>query len=504
MKIMHVLERILVVLFGLAVTLVMLEAGLRLVTALSLASLSSPQLTAQKQGECRVLCIGDSFVAGSGVRDRTQWSYPSQLQKLFTQDTGMCPVTVINTGKQGENLFQIRQRLTKDIDSVSPSMVIFLGGFIQDENQYGYYQYLCAGSTLMRALDMLNCSSVVRLCRYLHADLQYKRQQKYNEFPDMPLNEAFITPAAKRCIERFELCRSAGNNEDAARALMAALRIEPYCIQGCSQLFDLIDDDNPSLTRPPVIFIELLGNIPAGMIVSDRMYYQLGIAYLCRFKYATTYLKRPYGNTELVRATDAFIHGLTTPWQTDTRERNLCYLMLGRIYGMCPDVKIRTRICALFVQNFLWESSQCISMLYGDKFFSSTDDWSEYEIRGMIDMCHSRNIPFVFQTYPKSIFFQEQRCNTLYRLLAAKFHASLIDHEQLMKDIPWESIRSTFDDYHCNEYGYRLMAEQVHDVLVTRYPLLFMHSPVSGKTSGRQAPCRNNDDVVARQKKLLH
>lgn len=470
---MHVFERILVVFFGIAGALVMLEAGLRLGAALSLASLSSPPLMAQKQGQCRVLCIGDSFVAGSGVRDRKQWSYPSQLQKLFSQNTGMCPVTVINTGKQGENLFQIRQRLAKDIDSVSPSVVIFLGGFIQDENQYGYFQYLCAGSTLMRALDMVNYSSVVRLCRYLHADLRYKRQRKYNEFPDIPLNEAFVTPAAKQYIERFELCRHAGNNEDAARELMAALWCEPNCIQGCNQLFDLIDDDNPSVDNPPEIFIGLLGNIPAGMVVSDRMYYQLGVAYLYRFKHEKKYLKRSYKSTDLMRATEAFIHGLTTPWQTDTRERNLCYLMLGRIYAICPDLVIRARICSIFVKNFLWESSQCISMLNGDKFLSSTDDWSVYEICGMMDMCHARGIPFVLQTYPKSIFSQEQRCNALYRMMAEKYRVPLIDQEQLVKDIPWESIRSTFDDYHCNEYGYRLMAEHVYDFLVDRYPHVF-------------------------------
>lgn len=127
-------QKIILALFGIFLSLVILEAGLRLGRFVFLALQEYHNMRAIKQeGVCRIMCLGESTTALGG-----QDSYPSQLEEaLNARNTGI-KFLVINKGIPGIHTTAIVENLTDNLNKYNPSIVVTMMGI---NDQIGYLQY---------------------------------------------------------------------------------------------------------------------------------------------------------------------------------------------------------------------------------------------------------------------------------------------------------------------------------------------------------------------------
>jgi lysophospholipase L1-like esterase len=78
-------------------------------------------------GHRAVLCVGDSWTHGMGSSDVSRHSYPAVLQELLRSSTDTA-WTVVNGGLSGQNSRDVLQRLPSQLDNFRPSIVCVLVG----------------------------------------------------------------------------------------------------------------------------------------------------------------------------------------------------------------------------------------------------------------------------------------------------------------------------------------------------------------------------------------
>jgi len=123
-----ILQRMLLVLFGLFLCIVLLEIGLRLggIIFLSLQEYRN-KLSINRQGTFRIMCLGESTTAMGG-RD----SYPSQLEDILNQRNTGIRFSVINKGVPSISTAYLLNHLEENIAKYKPGMIITMIG-INDE-----------------------------------------------------------------------------------------------------------------------------------------------------------------------------------------------------------------------------------------------------------------------------------------------------------------------------------------------------------------------------------
>jgi len=120
----HLEKRVLALLFGVALTFVLLEAGLW-IASLLFKPPDRAALLAPAPGERRIVCIGDSNTYG--IYLKPEQSYPAQLQGFLDRVPGN-PWRVINLGFPGQNSAQVRGRLAENLALYRAEILIVLVG----------------------------------------------------------------------------------------------------------------------------------------------------------------------------------------------------------------------------------------------------------------------------------------------------------------------------------------------------------------------------------------
>lgn len=122
------------IIFGLFLTAVILEAGLRLAGFAYLSwqdYQNSRALQEKDKGEYRILCIGESTTAFGGEN-----SYPAQLEKILNQKSEGRHFSVINKGLPGMDTTVIISELRRNIARYRPQIIIAMMG-INDTQKTG-------------------------------------------------------------------------------------------------------------------------------------------------------------------------------------------------------------------------------------------------------------------------------------------------------------------------------------------------------------------------------
>jgi tetratricopeptide (TPR) repeat protein len=117
-------KKITVILSGLFLALIILEAGLRLegIFVLSLQEYGNPQALKQK-GTYRIMCLGDSTTAFGGKN-----SYPRQLENILNEMNPGMKFDVVNQGFAGATSGLILSNLNRNIKKFYPEMIIIMTG----------------------------------------------------------------------------------------------------------------------------------------------------------------------------------------------------------------------------------------------------------------------------------------------------------------------------------------------------------------------------------------
>jgi tetratricopeptide (TPR) repeat protein len=158
-----IFRKTIIVLSGLILSLVILEAGLRLggFVLLSLQEYGNLQSIKQK-GAYRILCLGEST---------TQGAYPKPLEQVLNQRNIGIRFTVIDKGKAGTSTPEIVGHVESDLDEYRPNMVIAMMGI--NEKGVRYYEDIPESDTWL----FRHCR-VYKFCRMLYMNLLKKLWKK--------------------------------------------------------------------------------------------------------------------------------------------------------------------------------------------------------------------------------------------------------------------------------------------------------------------------------------
>ena len=123
-------QNLLLIIFGILLSLVLMELGLRLggVVFLSLQEYRNVRSIIGK-GEYRIMCIGESTTAFGG-----EDSYPAQLEKILNARHLGIRFKVINKGVPGTDVSFLVSKLSSQVDKYHPDMIITMMGI----NNYGF------------------------------------------------------------------------------------------------------------------------------------------------------------------------------------------------------------------------------------------------------------------------------------------------------------------------------------------------------------------------------
>lgn len=143
---------------GVLLSLVMLEAGLRVLAFGHTFSRQSRNfLSLKANGEYRILALGESTTAVGGDD-----SYPGQLERILNSSNLGQKFTVINEGVVGTNSFTILSNLEKNLMKYKPDMVIVMMG-VNDE-RYASAEYgQVAGATQASFPENLKVYRLLRI-----------------------------------------------------------------------------------------------------------------------------------------------------------------------------------------------------------------------------------------------------------------------------------------------------------------------------------------------------
>ncbi|MBN1385149.1 MAG: tetratricopeptide repeat protein [Elusimicrobia bacterium] len=155
-------QKILLVIFGLCLTVILLEAGLRIAGFIYLSLQEYRNIVSLKQkGTYRIMCLGESTTASGG-----KYSYPSQLQRILNQNDAGLKFSVINKGIIGTDTSVIVSRLEYNLSKYKPDMVVTMMG-INDERKYIVPYKDTATSKVMQFFKSFRTYKLVKLL-YLH------------------------------------------------------------------------------------------------------------------------------------------------------------------------------------------------------------------------------------------------------------------------------------------------------------------------------------------------
>jgi tetratricopeptide (TPR) repeat protein len=148
--------KITLIIGGLFVFLVLLEAGLRLggFMARSAQEYKNRQ-SLQQKGTCRIMCLGESTTAGQ---------YPPHLEKILNQRRTGMQFSVIDKGIGGITTAVILTKLESNLDQYHPDMVVAMMGI----NDWGILYYKDIPEAQTRLFYYCKTYRLIRLL-WLHA-----------------------------------------------------------------------------------------------------------------------------------------------------------------------------------------------------------------------------------------------------------------------------------------------------------------------------------------------
>jgi tetratricopeptide (TPR) repeat protein len=150
-----VFQKIFLVLFGVLLTLIMLEIGLRLgrFIILSLQEYRN-RVSFKQKGEYRILCLGEST---------TERRYPSLLKEVLNQRNIGIKFSVINKGICAATTGILLSHLEGNLDKYTPNMVIAMMGINEQSIYMSYKDRQVLGFNLF--LNSLKVYNLIRLIR---------------------------------------------------------------------------------------------------------------------------------------------------------------------------------------------------------------------------------------------------------------------------------------------------------------------------------------------------
>ncbi len=380
-----------------------------------------------KNDAVKILCLGDSFTFGEGAPKG--FSYPEQLQKMLDNEPNKKYI-VYNAGIGGQNSSRVLKDLKNNSYKHKPDAVVMLIGCNNTNNFIDSNYFLFKDNSLKtyiyRADAFLSHIRSYKLFKSAVVTINDNIRLKVNG-PDK--NKL---PASQKDIKNVseEHSSDAERHLEAARAYETERKIEP-AINECRKAIE----SNPH---------------------NEKAYFLLGFIYLHRCSCGDRKIS-------LRLAIENFKKAIRINPLVEDFHENLfnAYYRIGEKDSAIEELRI---IHALNPANEMVNALLTHGLPeYNDmNVFKMT---LAYDFRNIIRLLAAKDIKLILQDYPASW------ANDTLKKTAKVNKIAFVDNQAVFEEIqvaPGYKREDYFaEDGHCNENGYRIIAENAYNVLVT-------------------------------------
>lgn len=370
-----------------------------------------------------ILCAGDSFTEGVGARKG--YGYPEQLEKLLRKGINK-NIVVVNKGIGGNTSSLLANDLEKEIIKYAPQLVIIMIGV---NNRWNYEK-----------------SSYFNL---------YKEQIGFLGWLDKNFSDWRVTKLIKIISLRVKSMTGRNDNQD-----FSAERIRQILIS---------DVKSGSLSA-----------YEAGL-----NFYSEGKIELARGKYteALNIDRNNYAACLRLALIDIsrkqYLLARDEMWQAIHTIDSKAYLyyvnVIFNLLDQLDDDSINRRFELRKLNDYLKanykgpDKKRLLRMIKAKLDAYENDkiltDVINYDFRKILKISRKRNVPIVLQTYPRK---WHHLFNNAAREISREYNIALVDNERFFEEEAKHTDIEQFfiSDGHCNEYGYRIIAENAYRELI--------------------------------------
>jgi tetratricopeptide (TPR) repeat protein len=408
-------QKLILIIFGLFLFFILLEAGLRLGGFIILSLQENRNRASLKQkGTYRIICLGESTTAG-------QW--PPFLEEILNQRNIGIKFSVVDKGKVGTNTVVILSQIESYLGEYHPDMVVAMMGI----NDYGS-DVPYERSALSKTMRSIRTYKLARLL-WLHMVTKAKEIGLYKLHRDRrPVQEPY---AYLLNIRKKEATARQEDNIKNKDVLKKALELNPLNDEAYIEFSNLCRDKK-QLQQAEDAYKKALGLKPR----NDEAYVELGETY------------RDQG--QLQQAEDAYKKALElNPGKVRSSE---LYGALGTIYEEMGQFTLAEECYSNANQTRLSE-------------YKPSTAYNYHKLKEILD---KRKIKLVCVQYPM------YNIEALKKIFQGDIDGILfVDNEKTFKEAVREgSYKMYFRDIfggdfgHCTYKGNRLLAENIANVIL--------------------------------------
>lgn len=405
---------------GLFIFLIVLEICLRIGGYLYIQH-RDPRLYVKKtesvKEEFKLLCLGDSFTFGVGAVSES--SYPRQLEKILQENVSK-DISVINGGRLANTSSLLLKNIQGDIDKYSPDAMLIMIGCNNNWNleDSSYFLLNRDDLSIIERLDrMLSGLRVYKLIKI--SRINFINKIKVNTGDKKSIDNKIIVPESQELF-----------------ILAMKLFYQGYYSQAVEKLEEalVIDKNN------------YRAHLLLGYIWNSYKKYQLAREEMWKCIYLVDeWDANILGNItcQIMQFDDAVIN----------RESELVKL---KKYLQDKHVgEKRDRLGKIVDANLRALKNQDIYC-----------EILEYDLKEIIRIAEENKIKVILETYPHRMFSY----NTVIREISKKYGFLLVDNSEMFeeKQMHYDTKDFFIPDGHCNENGYKFIAEATYDALVKR------------------------------------
>jgi tetratricopeptide (TPR) repeat protein len=433
MKAMAFGEIAAVLLVGLLAGLLLLEVGLR---AGQLVQEKRYELRKTSGNEYVVLCLGDSYVYGSGVPQGE--AYPAQLERLLnTSLKRTC--RVVNGGIQAQTSSMLVDALPASIAKVKPDLVIVLTGGANMWHCGGYARHatgtVLPGKRVFPSIaDMVYNSAVYKLATLLGDDLKDKSDARMAEAKEKEFSDVSFS----------------GDYEQGIRYFNEAIAKDPHNSENYWRLGYIYDNAG----RYP----EAIGCLERGIAVNpleSKYFVGIGYAYFMMgdLRKALDYYKKA---TTAGPAIDDNYYRLVEIGRKEAYS--------GETLAFLRELEGKDR------DNHLALDAIEMIKARNNSANANVRQWVEADIREAVRLCHQKKIGIILMNYPCN----KPEFNYPLRSIPILFPGiPFVDNNRIFEELLRKNPHKDYfiPNGHCNAEGNRIVAEKVYETIM-KYDLI--------------------------------